>query len=135
MQHDDLVHALLHGLERPAPPPELEARTLAAAGAALRVSREADFWELVWSSRPLRLLWATSLLVLLAGHVALSVRAALAGGAPPAAAPSRGDLPPEVARLTDLPPIALSAVAWEPGDGSTAGLAGQLPSRIEEVRR
>jgi hypothetical protein len=115
MQHDDPVRALLHGLERPAPPPELETRTLAAAGAALRVSREADVWERVWSSRPLRLVWATSLLALLAGHAALSLRAALEGGARPTLAAARAELPAELRRIAELPPITLSG-AWDPAD-------------------
>lgn len=113
MKPDDPVRTLLDGLERPAPPPELEGRTLAAASRALGEPALPDLWERLWSSHGLRLVWATAVLALAAGHVALSVYQSVATR--PAASASRPELPPEVARIAALPPINLSTVPGEPG--------------------
>lgn len=62
----------LTGLVPPGAPPELKARVLAASRAALLARPERpDRWNLLWESRPLRLAWAASLLLLLAGHAVL----------------------------------------------------------------
>lgn len=113
MNPDDPVRTLLGGLERPAPPPELEGRTLAAAAQALAEPPVPDLWERLWSSHALRLAWATALLALTAGHVALSAYQSVAMR--PAASASRPELPPEVARIAALPPIDLSNLPSEPG--------------------
>lgn len=132
MTHDDPAVEMLRSFERPTPPPALEARTLAAAGLALRAAPESDLWERVWSSRPLRLLWATTLLALLAGHAAVSLREWRDGGAPPLSATRREKLPPEVATIADLPAITLSGVAWESGGERTPARAGHA---VEETRQ
>ncbi len=113
MKPDPPVHTLLEGLERPAPPPELEARTLATASRALGEPALPDLWERLWSSHALRLAWATAVLALAAGHVALSAYQAAA--ARPTTSASRPEVPPEVARIAALPPINLSTVPGEPG--------------------
>jgi hypothetical protein len=62
----------LEGLAPPGAPPELKARVLAASRAALRTEpARPDRWSLLWANRPLRLAWAASILLLLAGHVVL----------------------------------------------------------------
>ena len=63
----------LEGLAPPGAPPELRARVLAASRAALLAEPEPrDRWTLLWTSRPLRLAWAASFLLLIAGHAALA---------------------------------------------------------------
>ncbi|MGV8040342.1 MAG: hypothetical protein AB2L07_09765 [Thermoanaerobaculaceae bacterium] len=113
MNPDDPVRTLLGGLERPAPPAELEGRTLAAAARALAERTAPDLWERLWSNHVLRLAWATAVLALAAGHVALSVYQRVATR--PAATATRPELPPEVARIAALPPIDLSNLPGEPG--------------------
>lgn len=62
----------LAGFAPPPAPPELRARVLAASRAALLAGpARPDRWSLLWESRPLRLAWAASLLLLLAGHALL----------------------------------------------------------------
>ena len=62
----------LAGLAPPGAPPELRARVLAASRAALLAEPEPrDRWKTLWESRPLRLAWAASFLLLLAGHAVL----------------------------------------------------------------
>ena len=62
----------LAGLAPPGAPPELKARVLAASlKALLSAPARPDRWSLLWTSRPLRLAWAASLLLLLAGHAVL----------------------------------------------------------------
>ena len=62
----------LGGLAPPGAPPELRARVLAASRVALRAEpSRPDRWSLLWASRPLRLAWAASVLLLLAGHAVL----------------------------------------------------------------
>ena len=60
----------LAGLAPPGAPPELKERVLAASRAALlSAPARPDRWNLLWESRPLRLAWAASVLLLLAGHI------------------------------------------------------------------
>jgi hypothetical protein len=62
----------LTGLAPPGVPPELKARVLAASRAALLAEpSRPDRWSVLWASRPLRLAWAASVLLLLAGHAVL----------------------------------------------------------------
>ena len=59
-------------LAPPGAPPELRARVLAASCAALLAEPEpCDRWKTLWESRPFRLAWAASFLLLLAGHAVL----------------------------------------------------------------
>ncbi|MBI5441313.1 MAG: hypothetical protein HY900_08900 [Deltaproteobacteria bacterium] len=62
----------LAGLTPPGAPPELKARVLATSRAALLAApAPPDRWSLLWASRPLRLAWAATVLLLVAGHIAL----------------------------------------------------------------
>lgn len=62
----------LTGFVPPGAPPELKARVLTASRAAfLAGPGRPDRWSLLWESRPLRLAWAATLLLLLAGHAVL----------------------------------------------------------------
>ena len=135
MRHDDPVRTLIRGLAPPAPPEALEVRTLAAAGCELRVRREPDLWERAWASRAVRRAWVTSVVVLLAGHAALTVRVGFGGGARRARADEPARLPAEIAQLADLPPIVLSAAAWESASGAVPGPAVAPPGPAKEVVR
>jgi hypothetical protein len=85
----------LEGLAPPGAPPELRARVLEASRAALLAGpAPRDRWSLLFASRPLRLAWAASVLLLLAGH-ALLVRPA----------PPRTDAAAELAAIRSLPRI------------------------------
>lgn len=64
---EPLVERLFDGLEVPAPPPHLRARVLEAARADK--TETVDVWTRIWNIRGLRLAWAASVLLLLAGHV------------------------------------------------------------------
>lgn len=63
----------LRGLNLPQPPRELRARVLGAARTGSRVGPAADAWSRLWHSRSLRLAWAGAVVLLLAGHAALSL--------------------------------------------------------------
>ena len=63
---DAIVEGLMDGLEPPQPPPELRARALAAAWNAKRTP---DVWSRLWNHGGLRVAWAASVVLLLAGHV------------------------------------------------------------------
>jgi hypothetical protein len=63
---DPIVEGLMGGLEPPQPPPELRARVLAAARNA---EAAPDFWMRLWNHGGLRMAWAASVVLLLAGHV------------------------------------------------------------------
>lgn len=64
---------LLRGLDLPHPPRELRARVLDAARTRARVGPAADAWSRLWHSRSLRLAWVGSVVLLLAGHAAVSL--------------------------------------------------------------
>lgn len=98
----------LAGLSPPAPPPELRARVLDAARAALlEPPPPADPWSRVWESRSLRVAWAASVLLLLAGHALVPrVRPA----APPAVLARSGQAAEaEVAAIGRLPRLDVDA--------------------------
>ena len=65
--------SLLRGLDLPHPPRGLRARVLDAARTGARVGPAADVWSRLWHSRNLRLAWAGAVVLLLAGHTALSL--------------------------------------------------------------
>jgi hypothetical protein len=74
MKRDDTLERLLAGLEPAMPPDDLRSRALAAARTAMaREVERVDLWSQLWSSQPLRLAWATTMVALIAGHVMLSV--------------------------------------------------------------
>lgn len=64
---------LLRGLDLPHPPRELRARVLDAARTGVRAGPAADAWSRLWNSRGLRLAWAGAVVLLLAGHAAVSL--------------------------------------------------------------
>jgi hypothetical protein len=62
---------LFAGLVPPGPPPEMKDRVVAAARARAAEASAADVWTRIWENRWLRLIWATSVVVLIVGHVVL----------------------------------------------------------------
>jgi hypothetical protein len=66
---DPIVERLLEGLEPPQPPPELRSKTLSAARQRMAGEAAPDVWSRIWNHRALRLAWAATVVVLLAGHV------------------------------------------------------------------
>jgi hypothetical protein len=71
---DEIADGLFDGLAPPDLPPELRARVLAAAGTETAVEPIADVWTRIWENRWLRMIWATSVVALIVGHVALIPR-------------------------------------------------------------
>ena len=63
------VEGLMKGLVPPQPPPELRAKTLAAAHRRMEAESAPDRWSRIWNHRGIRLAWAASVMLLLAGHV------------------------------------------------------------------
>jgi hypothetical protein len=68
-EKDPFVERLVGGLGPPQPPPELRSRVLAAARGQAPAEPEAEVWSKLWNHRGLRLAWAATVFVLLAGHV------------------------------------------------------------------
>jgi hypothetical protein len=66
---DPIVERLMEGLEPPQPPPELRSKAIAAARRQIEAAEARDVWSRIWSSQGLRLAWAASVVVLLAGHI------------------------------------------------------------------
>ena len=66
---DPIVDRLLQGLAPPQPPHELRSKALAAARERMAGEAVPDLWSRIWNHRGLRLAWAASVVVLLAGHV------------------------------------------------------------------
>jgi len=65
---------LLERFETPDPPAGLRARSLAAARLAMaQPAPRPDRWTRLWQSRAARLAWAAAVVVLVLGHVALSM--------------------------------------------------------------
>lgn len=83
------LERLLKGLAPPPPEGPLRERTLAKAALALEAPAPRDRWREAWESRPLRLAWATAVLLLVATHVFL--------------VPKRPAPDANVVRGTDLP--------------------------------
>lgn len=70
----DPVTRLLSNLKPPEPPASLRASTLSRATRAWVRPATPDRWRQVLESRPLRLAWATTVVALVAAHLALSTR-------------------------------------------------------------
>ena len=66
---DPIIDRLMEGLVPPKPPPELRSKTLSAARMQLAGEAAPDMWSRIWNHRGLRLAWAASVVVLLAGHI------------------------------------------------------------------
>jgi len=103
----DPARRLLDRVEPPAPPPDLEARSLAAARTAMaRTPARTDLWSRVWESRAARLGWAAAVAGLVLGHVILSLPDRPAVHRPAAPLMLPGPAPdPELAEATTLPPL------------------------------
>jgi hypothetical protein len=116
MKHDHDVDRLLGPLQAPDPPSELRARSVEAASKVLAETVKTDVWTRLWRNRPLRLVWATSVLALLAGHLLVTldhrtVKAA-AQTPPTQAAPTQD---PDLRAIAALPRIDLDAAPIEGG--------------------
>lgn len=74
--NDTIIERLLHGHQPPAAPPELRARVLAAARKA---EPAPDAWSKLWNHDGLRMAWAASVMLLLAGHALVGTGNAPAG--------------------------------------------------------
>jgi hypothetical protein len=101
------------GLQPPAPPAELRRRVFAAARAAMTRDRAADPWLRLWTSRPLRVVWAVVVVGLIGGNLLVGAdsRSALPGSALPAvAAVGRSD---ELAEIADLGRLTAELPGWE----------------------
>ena len=71
-ENDPDVDRLFDGLEPAPPPAELRSKALIAARARSALQSRADVWSVLWNHRGLRLAWAATILVLLAGHIVVS---------------------------------------------------------------
>jgi hypothetical protein len=70
--------SLLQSFKRPLPPPDLREQTLRAAGLALLRPAKSDYWESLWESVLLRVVWSAGVAVLLVSHVVISIDEATA---------------------------------------------------------
>ena len=74
MKSDDtdvFVDRLIEGLEPPRAPTDLRTRVLAAARERLE-TESPDVWSRIWDHRGIRLAWAATVVLLLAGNVLLT---------------------------------------------------------------
>jgi len=126
-EHHDPVKRLVSALDDSEPPRLLRERTLARAQAAWARPPVADPWSRVWHSRPLRLAWAATVVVLVAANVALrsGSQARPRTATPQAAVQERARLE-ELQAVVELPRIgpeyagigAPQGRAIRPGDSS-----------------
>jgi hypothetical protein len=93
------------GLEPPAPPPALRERVLLRAHSVLARDAATDVWTRLWESRPLRLAWSAATLLLVAAHVALTVRPPARGGRVTAPVAASADPTAELAAVAGLAPL------------------------------
>lgn len=120
MNTPDPIRELFAGLVRPQPPDELAGPALAAASRALAEPPANDIWDRIWFSRPLRLAWAATLILLLAGHLMVSLTGVAGPDPSPAPIAALGGIEPELAQVASVPTINLSATSWGPSpDGPT----------------
>lgn len=71
---DASADGLFDGLAPSPLPPELRGRVLAAARAKTATEPSADVWTRIWESWWLRMIWATSVVALIVGHVVIDPR-------------------------------------------------------------
>jgi hypothetical protein len=122
------------GLSPPGPPAEARGRVLALAREALAEPVAPDVWTRIWGSRPLRLAWAACVLILIVGHLLISVRAPRRGAVPALpAAGSSGELGRELAAVATLPPIDLAAEPLTGGAVQERG-SGATPDKAKEKK-
>lgn len=67
-ERDPVVERLMEGLAPPQPPPDLRSTVLAAARARMAAEPIPDIWSRAWNHRGLRLAWAATVVLLVAGH-------------------------------------------------------------------
>jgi len=70
---DSFVRRLIEGLEPPRVPTGLRTRVLAAARDHMK-TKSPDQWSRIWSHRGIRLAWAATVVLLLAGHAMVTPR-------------------------------------------------------------
>jgi hypothetical protein len=116
-RHDPVTH-LLSALEEPEPPRRLRERSLARALAAWVQPPAVDPWSRLWHSRPLRLVWAATIVLLVAANVALRVgqQARLQVAAPAAASQDQADFQ-ELQAIVELPRVWPEYVGMDPLQG------------------
>ena len=104
----------LHGFGPPAPPPGLREEALGAARASFTRAPATDPWTRLYRSRPARLAWAASVVLLAALHLALPRQ-------PQAGSPSTASVPrpdPEMGAIAKLPRISEQAASAYSGERS-----------------
>jgi hypothetical protein len=74
-ERDAVVERLMESLEPPQPPPDLRSKALAAARARMSAEPNPDIWSRIWNHRGLRLAWAATVVLLVAGHVMVAPEA------------------------------------------------------------
>ena len=63
---------LFAGLGPPPPPADVRARALSAARQKMAETPAPDLWSRIWNNRGIRLAWAVTVVLLVAGHVLVS---------------------------------------------------------------
>ncbi len=106
-KNDQRIEALFRDLDPPDPPSEMRSQVLEPALAALQQGPVPDIWTRIWSSRPLRLAWTTSLSALVLFHLSLSMFRVYPDHQHQPETQARGItlLDEEVAELLQLPPL------------------------------
>ena len=72
LDDDHMADHLFDGLVPPQPPPELRERVVREAQGYSAVGPRPDTWTRIWENHWLRLAWAASVLLLLAGNLLLA---------------------------------------------------------------
>ncbi len=110
------IDPISEGLAPPIPPVELRARALQVARTAMTENRRDDFWSRLWSSRPIRLAWASSVAVLIFGHVVIGI------GTPPGTTHTirpvmaTAAMHDELAEIIDVRRLTIELPGWEVED-------------------
>ncbi len=119
------LERLLGGLLPPEPPPGLHGEVMRRASAALAREARPDAWTRLWDSRPLRLAWASAVLLLVAANAlvpAMPRTPSVQAGAP--RLHEEAPLGDELGAIANLPRIDLGTL---PSVGSTMPPAVRAP--------
>jgi hypothetical protein len=101
------IDSLVGDLETPEPPPALKSMVLQATAEVLNRPPAPDIWTRIWESRPLRLAWAATISLLIAGHLAVT---AVQQPEPAAMTVSNlTEVDQELVEISDLPRLCLAA--------------------------
>jgi hypothetical protein len=123
MKHEpEVVERLLAGLSPPEPPPGLQERTLRGARQVLTREAARDVWTRIWESRPLRIAWAVSVVVLVLCHFSITELRSVSGKAGTQTAGVARDGNGELAAIARLPRL----------DGNARPLLGARAYRLAE---